>query len=499
MTRGQVVLAVDIGTSATKVLAIDESYAVVAKEERAHPLQGHGDRAEHDPEVVLGAVINAVSCCVKSCADRGAGFAGLSFSGAMHTLLALDGAGAPLTPGVSWADLRASAQAQRIKRASPDLHPLTGTPVHPMSPLVKLAWFAEQRPELTPGAWCGLKDFVLFWCTDRLVTDLSTASATGLLQASTMDWLPDALLAAGVSARSLPDLVPPTQILALCADAAEVLGLPAGLPVVAGGGDGPLANLGVGAVRPGTAALSVGTSAALRVARAGPGIDELHRVFCYYLADGIWVTGGAVSNGGIVAQWAADVLGDGGIGELMAEAAQAPPGADGLLALPYLLGERAPWWDPAPRGALLGLRLDHTRGCVARAFVEGAAQQIALVRDAVLASGARIDEIRATGGTLRAPLWTGTLAAALGAPLHLTDDTGSAFGAALLGWYALGHLSSLDLATTMVSPDRIVEPDPAVATVLTANRPRIARAYDLLRELAPAPEAVPARAGSPHP
>lgn len=480
----EVVLGLDLGTTATKVVAVDGAFRLVVTVERPHPMHTErGAEAVHDPEVVLAGTVDAVRECVRLCEARGHRVCGLSFSAAMHTLLALDAAGDPLTPALSWADSRSAEITRRIRAESgTELHRATGTPVHPMSPLTKLAWFAAHEPEVFRGAdvWCGLKDFVLSRFTGRLVMDLSCASATGLLDIHTSAWHPPALKTAQVSERRLPELVQPGTVLPLTPEAAGLLGLPAGLPVVAGAGDGPLANLAVGAVRPGTAALSLGTSGALRVIRDRPGVDERCRVFCYYLADGLWVLGGAVSNAGVVAQWAAETFGGVPIGELLAEAERVGPGADGLLALPHLLGERAPWWDPDTRGALVGLRRRHSRAAITRAMVEGVGQQLALVRDSVLATGARVDTVRATGGALRAPLWEQVLAAALGMPLEITDDTaGSGYGAALLAWHALGALPSLSSAQ-WARPRRTVRPDPAAARQMAATRHVTERLYELL-------------------
>jgi gluconokinase len=404
----------------------------------------------------------------------------------MHTLVGLDTAGTPVTDALSWADTRSSEIAGRIRdERGSELHQATGTPVHPMSPLTKLAWFAAERPEPSRRVahWCGLKDFILRRFTGRLVMDLSCASGTGLLDIQRMAWCGPALETAAVSEDRLPQLVEPTAVLPLAADVAEALGLPAGLPVVAGGGDGPLANLGVGAIRPGTAALSIGTSGALRVIRHDPAVDQRCRVFCYYLADGLWVTGGAVSNAGVVAQWAAESLGGIPIAHLLDEAAEVAPGADGLIALPYLLGERAPWWDAEVPGALIGLRREHGRATIARALIEGVGQQLALVRDSVLAAGARVDSVRATGGAFRSRVWADVLAAALDMPLHVTHAAaGSGLGAALLGWRALGDLPTLD-DVRIDPPATTVVPDATAARRMGETRGLVERAYGLLKEL----------------
>ncbi|MET7652965.1 gluconokinase [Streptomyces sp. NPDC005486] len=487
---GEVVLGIDLGTTATKVVAVDAAYRPGATVERPAPLRtGRSGEAVHDPADVLAGVADAVRESVERCARRGLTVRGLSFSAALHTLLALDSSGHPLTPALSWADTRAADIARQLRAERGEaLHRATGTPVHPMAPMAKLAWFAAHEPELfrRAAAWCGMKDYVLSRFTGRLVTDLSCASATGLLDIVSGDWHPPALEAAGVPGERLPELVAPTAAFPLLPGPAAALGLPAGLPVIAGAGDGPLANLAVGATAPATAALSLGTSGALRVVRDRPGVDDRCRVFCYHLADGLWVLGGAVSNAGVVAQWAAESFGGVDVADLLKEAADVEPGSEGLTALPHLLGERAPWWDPDARGALIGLRRGHGRAHLTRAMIEGVGQQLALVRDSVVAAGALITSVRATGGALRSSLWAEIVAAALDMPLEITDDTaGSGFGAGLLGWRALGavsHLTALP-ADVWARPHRTVSPDPVAVREMAGARPRVERCYEMLREL----------------
>lgn len=491
--RREVILGVDLGSSATKVVAVDRAFAARATVERGYPmLGGPGGEAVHDPDQVLRTAITAVRECAQRCATLGLDVAGISFSAAMHTLMALDADLAPLTPALSWADARAAATAKDLRaqeggRLARELHFATGTPVHPMAPMVKLAWFREHESRLHQEAvwWCGLKDYVLHRFSGRFVTDHSCASATGLLDIRTLAWHGGALAVAGIEENRLPDLVDPLDIVELGAPMAAELGLPAGLPITVGAGDGPLANLGVGAVSPGTAALSVGTSGALRVTRSGPAVDEHCRVFSYALADGLWVVGGAVSNGGLVTQWAADTFGVADVGVLLNDAAALPADYDGLIALPYLLSERAPWWDPDPRGALLGLRREHGPAAITRALVDGVARQLAIVRDSVLSTGAAVDTVLATGGALRSPLWADVLAAAFDTPLRVTQaDAGSAAGAAVLGWRSLGGLDSLTHAPQAAY--RTVNPDAAISRRLTSTRHLHERAYRVMREFADA-------------
>lgn len=291
-------------------------------------------------------------------------------------------------------------------------------------------------------------------------------------------------------------MVPTTEVVGtLRPDVAKAVGLRDGVPVIAGASDGTLANLGVGAVVEGYAALSVGTSGALRAVRRSPRIDDAGRLFCYALTDDRWVIGGAVSNGASVLDWANAAFGisdDPHASTLLAEAGRVPPGSAGLLALPYLLGERAPWWRSGLYGAYIGLRRDHGRGHLARAAVEGVALQLALILAAVNDAGVDVTEIRATGGAFAAPLWSDVLASALDTPLRLAPSSeGTAVGAALLGHYALGDLGDLDQVAQIVRLEREARPLPHAAEVYRAMRPLVERAVEGLDEVFAGLDALP--------
>lgn len=484
---GKVVIGVDLGTTSTKAVAFDTAGQELASASHGYPLEEpHPGWAEQDPALILAAMLDSVRDVVSEL-DRPV--AGLSFSSAMHTLIGLDDDGEPLTPSLSWADSRASAQAERMRAAAGGLalHRRTGTPVHPMAPLPKLVWFREQEPKLAEQVafWVGIKDYVLSRLCEALVTDHSMASGSGLMDIHTLAWDPEALQLAGISAERLPELVPTTHVLhGLSTSAARHTGLPADTPVVVGAGDGPLANLGLGAVDPGVAAVSIGTSGAMRVMVERPAVDPLGGVFCYALTEQRWAVGGAINNGGIVLDWIGSALAP-DVGDdpsaLLELAASVPPGSGGLIMLPYLLSERAPHWSSLPRGAYIGLTREHRREHLVRAAIEGVCQQLALVLQSMRAAGNEVRSVRATGGFARSELWRQILADTLGMEVSFpAGHEGSGFGAALLGMEALGLVPSIDVAADLVRISDTVRPDATAAGVYAGLRPVFAELYDAL-------------------
>lgn len=483
-----VVVGIDLGTTSTKSVAYDVLGHVAASHSVSYPLvEPEPGYAEQNPDEIYDAVLETVRAVTSQVRER---VVALSFSSAMHSLIGLDPDGHPLTPSITWADARAAEQAERLRASEGGLalHRRTGTPLHPMSPLTKLVWFREQEPKLCQRVshWVGIKDYVLSRMCGALVTDHSLASASGLLDIHRLDWDPEALHLAGILPEQLPELLPTTAVLpSLTAAAAEATGLPLRTRTVVGAGDGPLANLGSGAVRPGVASCSIGTSGALRVMVEQPGVDALGGVFCYALTEHRWAIGGAINNGGVVLAWAGDALApDLGVApelDLLELAARAPVGSGGLIMLPYLLGERAPHWSSLPRGAYIGLTREHRREHLVRAALEGVCQQLALVLASMRAAGNEVREIRATGGFARSPLWRQMLADTLGMPVQFpAGHEGSSFGAALLGMQAVGLVESVDVAADLVKITDTVRPDQAAAATYAALCPVFSELFDAL-------------------
>lgn len=496
--REGVVLGVDVGTTAVKVVAFGVGTGERRRAVREYPLlQPAPGWQVQDPDVVVAALRAALAECVSGLAGRRV--LALSVGTAMHGLLALDGAHRPLTPLVTWADSRSVEQVRALREGGQAevLRRQTGTPVHPMSPLTKLMWFARHEPGLCAVArhWVGLKAWVLWSLTGRLVTELSSASGSGLLQLGTDRWSAVATDLAGVDPAQLPPVLDPTTALSLRREVASAVGLPAGLPVVTGAADGPLGNLGTGAIEPGVVGVSVGTSGAARMVVPRPRLDDAGRLFCYALTPEAWVTGGAVSNGGVVQRWAGQLVDGGTAGapasdeELLARAATVPAGSEGLVMLPYLLAERAPLWGPDLSGALLGVRHHHGPAHVVRAAVEGVALQLATLVDE-LARLDRVREVRATGGVFRSALWRQVLAASLGRPLHVGGDVGgTALGAAVLGLLGLGRAHDLRDGLAQLAPETATTPPPTEPSVADIEayrrlRGRVPMLLDAYREVA---------------
>ena len=484
-----VVIGIDIGTTSTKAVAFDPAAKLLCSHSAGYELYEPepGQAVQHADEI-YAAVLECIRETVSGLDGRAV--SGLCFSSAMHSLIGLDPHGVPLTAVLTWADSRAEVQVERLRSgaAGPRLHRRTGTPVHPMSPLAKIVWFREREPELAErvGHWVGIKELVLLRMCGALVVDLSVASATGLLDIHRLRWDPEALGIAGLDPEQLSRLVPTATVLPrLTNEAARAVGLPVATPVVVGASDGALASLGLGAVSPGVAACSIGTSGALRVVVDRPAVDALAGLFCFVLTEERWVIGGAINNGGVVLDWAGDTLapdlGSEPEQSLLDLAARVPAGSGGLVMLPYLLGERAPHWSAVPRGAYVGLTRAHRREHLVRAALEGVCMQLALVLHAMRAAGHEVREIRATGGFARSPLWRQMLADVLGMDIRFPGGhEGSGLGAALLGMKALGLLPSLEAAADLVQIKETVRADPAAAATYAALLPVFSGLYEAL-------------------
>ena len=441
-------VGIDIGTTNTKVVFIDSRGRPVNQASRGYPLRTPSPGfAEQDPDEIVEAVLGAFADAVSGF-DWSASIEGVAFSSAMHGVLLLDEKRRPLTPLITWADSRSEAVAQRIRSTEEgyNIYRTTGTPIHAMTPLCKLVWFREHEPALfsQTAHIVSIKEYVCLKLFGELSIDHSIASATGMFDIENRLWHAPALELAGISSEQLSAPVPTGHRLPqLLPDVAQRLNLSEEIPFYIGASDGCLANLGVGAMQPGQAALTVGTSGALRVALPDPATDPKSRLFTYILDDSTYITGGAINSGGILVQWFRERFAgsdDAELERLLGEASRLPAGSDGLVCLPYILGERAPHWNSFDRGVFSGVQYQHTRAHFLRALLEGSALTLQQILSAIEELYDPVDVVYANGGFVQSPLWVQIMADVLNKPIVISPVAeGSAIGAALLAMCASGN------------------------------------------------------------
>lgn len=471
-------LGVDIGTTSTKAVLFTIAGQVVAQHAVEYPLISTvADMAEQDPAQIYAAVLTTIEHAVKQAQARPEQVVLVSFSAAMHSLIAMDEHDQPLTNSITWADNRAGEWANKM-RTEMDGHAIylrTGTPIHPMSPLCKLMWLRHDHPEIfsRSARFVGIKEYVFHRMFGQWLVDHSIASATGMFNLRELDWDSGALALVGVATAQLSLLVPTThQVSAMAPALAQQLGLLTTTPFVVGANDGVLSNLGVNAIAPGQVAVTIGTSGAMRTVVAEPVTDPAGRTFCYALTENHWVVGGPINNGGSILRWVRDELateesararqdGRDPYDALMAIAEQVSAGADGLLFHPYLAGERAPLWNADARGSFFGLALHHGKPQMIRAALEGVIFSLYSILPAVEELIGPTRRMMATGGFARSALWRQMMADIFDREVVVPESVeSSCLGAAVLGLYALGRIASLDVIATMVGATHRHQPNP---------------------------------------
>lgn len=494
------VVAADIGTTSAKTLIIDRQGRILASHSIEYPLHTpRPDVAEQDPLQIYEAVIGAIGEVVKKSDVAASQILCVSFSSAMHSLIAVDSNLQPLTNCITWADNRSVEYVDKLKREwnGQQIYLNTGTPIHPMSPLLKLMWMKDHQPLIHQGAYkfIGIKEFVFAKLFGQYIIDHSIASATGMFNLHRLEWDDLAIKAAGIRLEQLPEPVSTTTCVTGMSEAlAQQMGLDAGTPFVIGASDGVLANLGVGAYDQGQVAVTIGTSGAVRGVVRQPVTDPQGRLFCYALKEDFWVVGGAINNGGIMFRWVRDELatleaekgrslGMDPYDYLTQLAAEVPAGSDGLIFLPFLAGERAPYWNANARGSFFGLALYHQKKHMIRAVLEGVVYRIHSVAEALQELAGPATEIRASGGFARSTFWRQMMADVLGTPVTVPDSIeSSGLGAAQLGLYAMGEVQDFSGIHEWIQSNVRHEPDKQHYAVYQELTPIYQKVYHQLKD-----------------
>jgi len=490
------ILAIDIGTSSAKCALYDtEQAAIVLSVGREYPLHspdpGH---AVQDPDDWYRAVVDGTRALLAQTTRRDVIAIGLT--GQMHGTVLLDSAHQPLTPAIIWADQRSSAECAEMIEAvgAARLVSISGTLPATGFMGASLLWFKKHQPALLNRAHKVVlpKDYVRLKLTGEIATDISDAASTALFDIGARRWSTEILHAVGLTESLFPPAVDSAQVVGtLTASAAESLGLPASIPIVAGCADQPAQALANGLINEGTASVTTGTGGQVfvpLVPRAGtpPPTDPRVHVFNHAAADRLYILG-AILSAGLSLRWLRNTLGMSAAPDayprLSADAASVDIGADGLLFLPYLVGERTPHMDSQARGAFVGLTYAHGRGHLARAVMEGVAFALRQTLEISLGLGAPVDSLIVSGGGAESDVWRQIQADVFGLPLRKTlTAEQTSIGAALLAAVGVGVYATLeDASRAVVRFGAVTEPNMAHHTRYNAYYAAFLDLYPHLR------------------
>ncbi|MDA0243481.1 MAG: xylulokinase [Chloroflexi bacterium] len=453
-------LGIDSSTTATKALLMDAAGVVVGVAsssygyETPHPLW-----SEQQPELWWTGTVNSIRQVLAETGVAPTAVQAIGLTGQMHGLVLLDSAGQSLRPAILWNDQRTAAECNEIRAiiGKERLIAMTGNDALTGFTAPKILWVKNNEPEIYGRIAHILlpKDYVRLQLTGEYATDKAGASGTQLFDIGQRDWSDEVVAALGIDRAWLPQTFEGTAVTGILSPtAARATGLPAGIPVVGGGGDQSANAVGTGAVVDGVVALSLGTSGVVFASSDVPMVEPDGRLhaFCHAVP-GKWHLMGVMLSAAGSLRWFRDTCAPGMEFEaLLDEAAAVPAGSDGLLFLPYLTGERTPHPDPLARGAFVGLTVRHTRAHMARAVLEGVAFGLRDSFELMKATGlADVAQVRVSGGGTRSPLWRQILADVLQVEMvTINTAEGAAYGAALLAAVGVGVFSSVPAACQQV-------------------------------------------------
>ncbi|MEG3989426.1 xylulokinase [Microcoleus sp. S28C3] len=433
-------LGIDLGTGSAKALLLATDGTAIGEASSSYPVRApHPGWAESQPEDWWLAVASAVRKAVGNHAQE---VQAIALSGQMHGVVLADESGQPLRPAILWADTRSSATLNTYHSLDAAILERLGNPVTAGMAGPTLLWLREHEATVYSEARWALqpKDWLRLRMTGEVATEPSEASGTLLYDVVSDNWAGEAISALNLRGDWLPKIIPSSAIAGyLTIIASEHLGLPVGLPVIAGAADTAAAALGNGLLEPGLVQLTIGTGAQIITPRSQPIIDRHGRTHLYRAAvPNQWYALAAMQNAGLALEWVRGILGL-SWQEVYTKAFSLPPGCEGLTFLPYLTGERTPHLDPYVRGAWVGLGLHHTQAHLMRSALEGVAFALRQGFEALEATGFKATELRLAGGGTAEMPWKQLLTDVLRIPLYATTvAAASARGAALLAGIGIG-------------------------------------------------------------
>jgi xylulokinase len=495
-------LGIDVGTGGSRALVVDRDGKVLASATADHaPFRSpHSGWAEQDPEDWWRAAVDAVRAVLAPVTVDVADIAAVGLTGQMHGAVLLDDAGRSLRPALIWCDQRTNAECAWLEETVglARLLQLTANPPLTNFTLTKLLWVRRHQPEIWRQVRHVLlpKDYVRFRLSGEHAIDVADASGTLLLDVERRRWSDELIEMIGIDREMLPTVFESPEICARVSQAgAAATGLRVGTAIVAGAGDQAAGAVGMGISKPGAVSATIGTSGVVFAATNRPATDPHGRLhtFCHAIPDR-WHVMGVTQAAGLSLRWLRDLLGPPTPYDHLAQMAQhVPPGADGVMWAPYLMGERTPHCDPTIRAALVGLGANHGRGHVVRALMEGVAFSLRDTFEILSELRIPVERIRAGGGGARSPLWRQIQANVYQQPVEtIVADEGAAFGAAILAGVGAGAWPSVDGACeTVVQTADVVPCEPEVAAIMNGCYQRYRRMYPALRSITAVPSEKP--------
>ncbi|HEX6226154.1 MAG TPA: gluconokinase [Chryseolinea sp.] len=440
-------IGIDIGTGSTKAVAVNISGEPIHSTQCSYPTYSPElTYSEQDPELIWKAFVQCILDLIANLKEKPLG---VVLSSAMHSVIPVDEKGNQLMNMITWADNRSADVAKALHGSTlgEKIYSETGTPIHAMTPVCKIKWLAEKQPDLFTKTFkfISIKEFVWFKLFGVYEVDYSIASATGMFDIGKLAWNESALKYCGVTPSQLSMAVETHHSRKdLVSNDFEDL-KSENIPFFIGASDGCMANLGSFAVTPGVAALTIGTSGAIRVANRKPTVNFRAMTFNYILTKDIIISGGPINNGGVVLKWYIEIFlkkqlnSPGEFDAFLDEMKSIRPGADGLIFIPYLLGERAPIWDSDASGIFFGIRNFHTQAHFTRAVAEGISMALYSIAASMETTGLSIDRVHVSGGFVQSEEWLQILADIFNKEICLINaEDASAVGAAYLGFKSLG-------------------------------------------------------------
>ncbi|HKD07495.1 MAG TPA: xylulokinase [Bryobacteraceae bacterium] len=471
-------IGLDIGTGGSRALLVNRNGEVVAAHTEAHEdITMHRPLwAEQRPENWWDASVGAIRGVLSASGISGKDIKGIGLSGQMHGLVVLDSDNNVIRPSLIWCDQRSQKQVDWVnaKVGKARVLECIANPVLTGFTLPKLLWVRDNEPALYERVRKVLlpKDYVRFRLTGEFATEVSDASGTALFDVVNRRWSFELADALGIDRSVLPRCYESSEVTGVVTkETAALTGLAEGAPVVGGGGDQAASAVGNGIVETGVVSCTLGTSGVVFAQMDEVAYDPAGRVhtFCHAVR-GKWHVMGVTQGAGFSLQWFRNRLAPGtDYDTLMAEAATAEPGSQGLYWLPYLMGERTPHLDPTARGGWIGLTASHSRAHLIRSLIEGVSYSQKDCLDIVESLGVKVAAVRASGGGAKSPFWRQVLADVFAKPVvTLASQEGSALGAALLAMTGTGEYASVPevCAAVIREKDRV---EPTQTEIYTAG------------------------------